>query len=65
MFGKRALRIDSGLYERVVEAARAAGYASVDELVHDVLDKAARETEGGDGEEAVRKRLQGLGYLNG
>ncbi len=66
MFGKKVLRIDSGLHARLVEAAKAAGYSSVHELVHDVLDKAAREAEGmAEGEDAVRKRLQGLGYLNG
>jgi uncharacterized protein (DUF1778 family) len=58
------IKIDRGLYETLKRAAQAAGYSSVDEFIVHVLEKAAAEIEQAQSEEEVRKRLQGLGYID-
>lgn len=62
MFGPK-LKIDRELYERLQKAAVRAGYSTVDELAQHVLDKAVADLEAAQSEDEVRKRLQGLGYL--
>ena len=65
MFGNR-IKLDDELFEKVKQCAEKAGYASVDEFVTHVLEKeVARLGPGGssDPEEKVKKRLQGLGYI--
>lgn len=66
MFGTR-IRIDRTLLEKARRHAAAAGYSSVEEFVHHALEKEIARPGGGDGpdsEEAIRQRLQGLGYLS-
>jgi hypothetical protein len=60
------IKIERALYERLMRVADSAGYSSVDEFVLHLLEKAAADGEAGDAEseEAVRKRLQGLGYID-
>ena len=42
-----------------------AGYASPEEFVRHVLEREiAKFEEGGDSEEEIRKRMQGLGYIS-
>ena len=67
MFGNK-IKIDDELFEKVKKCAATAGYSSPDEFVAHVLEKEiARLTGPGeqprDPEEEVRKRLQGLGYI--
>ncbi len=67
MFGYR-LKIEDPLLEKVKKCAAAAGYSSLDEFVLHTLEKEVARLEGpldGDpeSEETVRKRLQGLGYI--
>jgi predicted CopG family antitoxin len=57
------IKIDRELYERLKKTAAQAGYSSVDEFVTHLLEKAAADAERAQGKEEVRKRLQGLGYL--
>lgn len=57
------IRIDRALYETLKKAAQIAGYSSVDEFAVHILEKAAAEVEQAQSEEEVRKRLQGLGYI--
>lgn len=57
------IKVDRGLYETLKRAAQIAGYSSVDEFVTHILEKAAAEVQEAQSEEEVRKRLQGLGYL--
>jgi predicted CopG family antitoxin len=57
------IAIDRELYERVKKVAERAGYSSVNEFVLHLLEKAAADGEQALGKEEVRKRLQGLGYL--
>jgi len=63
MFGPK-LRIDRELYERLKRCAEAAGYSSVDEFIRHALEKAAAAVDEADSEEEVKKRLQGLGYID-
>jgi hypothetical protein len=67
MFGYR-LKIEGELLERSQKCAEASGYASVDEfLLHTIEKEVTRllgSSEGGsDTAEEVKKRLQGLGYI--
>jgi hypothetical protein len=62
MFEPR-IKIDRELHERLKKTAALAGYSSVDEFVTHLLEKAAADAERAQGKEEVKKRLQGLGYL--
>jgi len=63
MFGPK-VKLDKDLYERLKRGAEAAGYSSVDEFIRHTLEKAASAIEEADSEAEVKKRLQGLGYLD-
>jgi len=63
MFGNR-IKIDDVLFERLKKTAELAGYASTDEFILHTLEKTVAELESAETEEEVRKRLQGLGYLD-
>ncbi len=63
MFGLK-IKLDRDLYERLKRCAEAAGYSSVDEFIRHTLEKAAAAVEEADSEEEVKKRLQGLGYID-
>lgn len=60
---ERKVKVDRALYETLKRAAEIAGYSSTDEFIRHVLEKAAAEIERAKSEEEVRKRLQGLGYI--
>lgn len=57
------IKLDRDLYGRLKVVAEAAGYSSVDEFVVHLLEKAAADGERAQGKDEVRRRLQGLGYL--
>lgn len=65
MFGSRShkITIDNELYDRLEKAAQVAGHASTEEFIIHVLETTAPASSSSDSEEEVRKRLQGLGYL--
>ncbi len=67
MFGYR-LKLEGELLEKSKKCAEASGYASLDEfLLHTIEKEVTRLLGPGDGgpetPEEVRKRLQGLGYI--
>lgn len=67
MFGHR-IKLEKELFEKVKKCAVTAGYSSVDEFVAHVLEKeTTRILEPSDldpdSEEQIRKRLEGLGYI--
>jgi hypothetical protein len=66
MFGNR-IKIDDELFEKIKRCAAKAGYASPEEFVLHVLEKEVARLSGGDPardpEEEIKKRLQGLGYI--
>jgi uncharacterized protein (DUF1778 family) len=57
------IRIGKDLYATLKQAAVVAGYSSVDEFILHILERAAAEVTQAQSEEEVRKRLQGLGYI--
>jgi hypothetical protein len=67
MFGNR-VKIDDELYARAKKCAELAGFSSVDEFIEHVLEKEITQILGpgsgeGDTPEEIKKRLQGLGYI--
>lgn len=68
MFGSYKVKIDDELLEKLKRCAEAGGYESVDEFVVRVLEKEVQKILPPDegsapSKELVRKRLQGLGYI--
>ena len=65
MFGHR-IKLDDELFERVRQCAEALGYASPEEFATHVLEREVKRhlnPEDRDSDEKVKKRLQGLGYI--
>ena len=69
MFGSHKVKIEGELLEKVKQCADACGYESVDEFVIHMLEKEVKKIlapeDGGaaPSKEEVKKRLQGLGYI--
>jgi len=63
MFGPK-IKLPTDLYERLKKTAAAAGYSTADEFILHLLEKAAADAEEVESESEVRKRLQGLGYID-
>ena len=57
------IKIDSSLYERLEQTAERAGYASADEFVKHLLEKAVIDVEDAATDEEVQKQFRGLGYI--
>jgi len=64
MFGPK-LKVDKELMEKIRKYSVIAGYASPEEFVKHVLEREiSKFEEGGDSEDEIRKRMQGLGYIS-
>ena len=70
MFGGHKLKIEDDLYDKLKKCAAAGGYATPEEFATHVLEREVEKLLSGTGgaperdpEEEVRKRLQGLGYI--
>lgn len=63
MFGSRKIVLDKALYERIEKVAGQAGYASVQDFVVHLIEGQVKHLEEAKDEEEVRKRLEGLGYI--
>lgn len=65
MFGGGGLKLDKALLEKIRRYAALAGYATPEEFVQHVLEREiAKFEEGGAGEDEIRRRMQGLGYIS-
>ena len=62
MFGPK-IKVEKNLYEKVKAQAEVAGYSSVEEFVTHLLEKEVAKQSEAEDEEALKKRLQGLGYI--
>lgn len=67
MFGNK-VKIDDELYARAQKCAELAGYSSAEEFIQHVVEKEITKIMGsdsgeGDTPEEIKKRLQGLGYI--
>jgi len=65
MFGGHKIKIDKDLVTRAEKISAAAGYSSVEEFVHHVLERELDklDKDGADADE-IRRRMQGLGYIS-
>ncbi|MBU0639431.1 MAG: hypothetical protein KKB50_11250 [Planctomycetes bacterium] len=57
------IKIEKGLYDRVAEVAKRAGYSSADEFITHMLEKEVAQLEEADTDEQLEERLRGLGYI--
>jgi hypothetical protein len=67
MFGSHKVKIEGELLDKVKQCADACGYESVDEFVIHMLEKEIKKVlppdEAAPSKDLVKKRLQGLGYI--
>ena len=64
MFGKKSVKLDKDLVEKIRKYADIAGYSSPEEFITHALEKELALLEDADSEEEIKKRLQGLGYIS-
>lgn len=65
MFGGSSVKLDKDLLAKVRKYADIAGYATPEEFVRHVLEREIAKFEsGGESEEEIRRRMQGLGYIS-
>ena len=64
MFGSGKISLDKALLARVKRSADLAGYYSVEEFVTHALEKQIAQLEEADSEEAIKKKLRGIGYIS-
>jgi metal-responsive CopG/Arc/MetJ family transcriptional regulator len=63
MFGSR-IKLDKALLARIKRYSDLAGYSSVEEFITHALEKEIAQLDEAESEEAVRKKLKGLGYIS-
>jgi metal-responsive CopG/Arc/MetJ family transcriptional regulator len=63
MFGSN-VKLDKDLLKKIKMYAKIAGYSSVEEFITHALEKEIAILEEADSEDEIRKKLQGLGYIN-
>ncbi|MFH1463579.1 MAG: hypothetical protein ABIO70_04260 [Pseudomonadota bacterium] len=65
MFGSSVkIKLDKDLVARVKRVADVAGYATVEEFITHVLEREMTNFEGTDGDDDIRDKLRGLGYIS-
>ena len=57
------VKLKKATWQRVKKCSDAAGYSSPQEFVEHVLEKELAKLEDAESDEAIVKKLQGLGYL--
>ncbi|MBN2585891.1 MAG: hypothetical protein JXA64_01805 [Candidatus Fermentibacteraceae bacterium] len=62
---KMKLKIDEASMERIRKVSRAGGYSSPEEFVLHVIQREldSLAPEQGESEEEIRKKMEGLGYI--
>ena len=58
------VKIEKDLYQKVKKYSQNAGYSSVEEFLTHLLESVTTDTEAGENDEDLLKRLQGLGYIS-
>ncbi len=58
------IKLEKELFNKVKQIAEEAGYSSVNEFVVHLLEKVVNDSDPGEKDEDVLKRLQGLGYIS-
>ena len=57
------VKLDKGLLKRIEQYAEIAGYSSAEEFITHAIEKELAMLEEAESEEEIRRRLQGLGYI--
>ncbi len=61
----KKIKIPKELLENAKKYSRTAGYSSVNEFISHIIEKELKKIEDSDDSiDAVKKRLQGLGYIS-
>lgn len=61
----KKIKIDKEIFEKAKKYSQTAGYSSAEEFISHILEKEiAKIEEGDDSVDAIKKRLQGLGYIS-
>ncbi len=61
----KKIKIEDDLYNRVKNVAEIGGYSSPEEFILHIIERELLSLEeGGESEEEIQKRLQGLGYIS-
>ena len=61
MFGN--VKLDKGLMKKIKMYAKIAGYSSPNEFITHALEKEIALLEEAESEDDIKKKLQGLGYI--
>ncbi len=64
MFGKKSIKLDKELVDKIKKYADIAGYSSPEEFITHALEKELSLLEDAGSEVEIKKRLQGLGYIS-
>jgi len=64
MFGGTKIKVEKDLYERAKKVSGLAGYSSVDEFIVHLIEKELAKLEGAQGDDEIKDRLKGLGYIS-
>ena len=62
MFGPK-IKLDTELFEKAKTCAESAGYSSLEEFITHLIEKEIAKLDEAESQEALEKRLQGLGYI--
>ncbi len=57
------IKIDNALYDRLKVVSERAGYASTEEFITHLLERATSDVQDAATDEEVQKQLRGLGYI--
>lgn len=63
MFGSK-VKIDKDLLGRLKQVSDTAGYATVEEFIHHILEKELTQFEDAESDEDIKNKLRGLGYIS-
>jgi hypothetical protein len=61
---KIKLDIDSDVFDKLKQISADAGYSSLEEYLHHLLEKEITSIEDPGSEEELKRRLKGLGYIS-
>lgn len=65
MFGKTVkIKLERDLVDKARKIADVAGYATVEEFISHMLEKEMANFEGVEGDDDIREKLRGLGYIS-
>src|SRR6185312_1559776 len=63
VMAKSTVKLDKDLIARVKKCSELAGYASAEEFIEHLIEKELARLEDAESDEAIVKKLKGLGYL--